>query len=192
MKYEKGAIGLGGIIVLGVVVMLIGAIAFFVAAYVSAANYGNEAENGLKATWSNNQNILGQYTLKVQEIASVPEMYKNDLKEVLAAEMSGRYGKEGSRANMQWIKEHAVNFDSSMYAKIQQVIEAGRNEFQNAQTRLIDQKQVYETNLGYVWKGFWLKLAGYPKIDLSIYKPVIAGDTAKAFETGVQAPIKLR
>jgi hypothetical protein len=37
-----------------------------------------------------------------------------------------------------------------------------------------------------------MKLAGYPKVDLSIYKPVVAGDTAKAFETGVQAPTKLR
>jgi hypothetical protein len=71
-------------------------------------------------------------------------------------------------------------------------MEAGRNEFQVNQTRLVDQKRIYETALGYVWKGFWLKLAGYPNIDLDKYKPVVAGDTAKAFETGIQAPIKLR
>lgn len=163
-----------------------------ITAYISNANYANAAEKQIEATWQNNQNILGQYTLKVQEIASVPEMYKNDLKEVMSAELSSRYGAQGSKASMQWIKEHSVNFDSSMYNKIQQVIEAGRNEFQNAQTRLIDEKRAYETNLGYVWSGFWMRIAGYPKTDLNKYKPVVAADTAKAFETGVQAPIKLR
>ena len=160
--------------------------------YFSASNYGVQAEAGLEAVWTNNQNILGQYTLKVQEVASVPEMYKNDLKEVMSAELSSRYGKDGSKANMQWIKEHSVNFDSTMYGKIQQVIEAGRNEFQNAQTRLIDVKRVYVTALGTVPRSWFLGMAGFPKVDLAKYKPVVAGDTAKAFETGVSAPVKLR
>lgn len=33
---------------------------------------------------------------------------------------------------------------------------------------------------------------GISRVDLNKYKPVVAGDTAKAFETGVQAPVKLR
>lgn len=160
--------------------------------YFSASNYAVKAETQLEATWTNNQNILGQYTLKVQEIASVPEMYKNDLKEVLSAEFAGRYGKDGSKATMQWIHERSNNFDSSMYTKIQQVIEAGRNEFQAAQTRLVDEKRAYVTELGTVPRSWFLSMAGFPRVDLNKYKPVVAGDTAKAFETGVQAPVKLR
>lgn len=192
MKNQKGAISgavVGLLVMLGVILVSIGFVAMM---YISASNYGVQAEAGLEAVWTNNQNILGQYTLKIQEIASVPEMYKNDLKEVLASELSSRYGKEGSQANMQWIKEHSVNFDSSMYTKIQQVTEASRNEFQNAQTRLIDTKRVYVTALGTMPKSWFLSMAGFPKVDLNKYKPVVAGDTAKAFETGVQAPIKLR
>lgn len=180
-------------IILGIILSLVvGAGLVGVVSYVKYANLGNTSEAGLDATWTNNQNILGQYTLKVNEIAQVPGMYTDDLKSVLAAELSSRYGAEGSKATFQFIKEHAVNFDSSMYTKIQQVMESGRDEFQVAQTRLIDQKRIYNENLGNVWSGFWLKLAGYPKVDLAKYKPVVAGDTAKAFETGVQAPIKLR
>lgn len=160
--------------------------------YFSASNYAVKAEAGLEATWTNNQNILGNYTLKVQEIASVPEMYKNDLKEVLQAEFTGRYGADGSKATMQWIHERSNTFDSTMYTKIQQVIEAGRNEFQAAQTRLVDEKRAYVTELGTVPRSWFLSMAGFPRVDLNKYKPVVAGDTAKAFETGVQAPVKLR
>lgn len=171
-----------------VVIIVIGGITN----YIMAANYGNRAEQDIKAVWTNNQNILGQYTLKIQEAAQIPEMYKNDFKEVLTAAMEGRYGAGGSKATFQWIQENNLNFDSSTYNKLQTLIEAGRNEFQANQTRLIDTKRLYETNLGYIWRGFWLKAAGYPKVDLAIYKPIVAGDTARAFETGIQAPLKLR
>lgn len=177
------------LMVLGVV-LLVGV--GLIGSYISASNYGVRAESGLEATWINNQNIAGQYTLKVQEIASVPEMYKNDLKEVVTSEVTSRYGSGGSQASMQWIKEHSVNFDSSMYTKIQQVIESGRNEFQSAQTRLIDEKREYVTSLGSIPRGWFLSMAGFPRVDLAKYKPVVASSTAQEFDTGVQKPIKLR
>jgi hypothetical protein len=188
MKYQKGNAVVWMVVAVATVLGLIVGIA----SYVSAANYGNRAEVAIQAIWENNQNILGQYTLKIQEAAQIPEMYKNDLKEVLSAEMSSRYGKDGSQASMQWIKEHSVNFDSSMHRKMQSLIEAGRNEFQNNQTRLIDEKRTYKTSLGTIPRKWFLSMAGYPMIDLDKFKPVVAGDTRQAFETGVQAPIKLR
>ena len=86
-----------------------------------------------------------------------------------------------------------ITLDASMYVKIQQVIEAGRNKFQNAQTQLIDQKRAYATNLGYVWKGFWMKLAGYPKINLDDYKAITTAEANAVFDTGMEkGPRKLR
>ena len=189
MKHAKGSAFVTLIVVLGIVGTLA---AVVIGSYITNANYGNRAEKELEAVWVNNQNVLGQYTLKVQEVAQVPEMYKDDLKEVVQAALSSRYGADGSKAMFQWIKENNPNVDSSVYIKVQQVIEAGRNEFQGAQTRLIDNKRSYETNLGYVWTGFWLKIAGYPKVDLAKYKPVLASDTAQIFEKGVQQPLNLR
>lgn len=189
-QYQRGSAAV--LALLGVLGLFAVGLIALVMMYISASNYAVRAEAGLEGTYTNNQNVLGQYTLKIKEIAAVPEMYTADLKSVLAAEMSGRYGADGSKANMQWIKEHAVNFDSSMYTKIQQVIEAGRNEFQNSQTRLIDEKREYVTQLGTMPRSFFLSMAGFPKVDLAKYKPVVAGDTAKAFETGVQEPVKMR
>jgi len=184
--------GSGLVVALSVLACVVAVVAGFIGMYVSAANYGNRTEVEIKKVWENNQNILGQYTLKVQEIASVPAMYKDDLKEVMTSVMTARMGTDGSKATFQWFKEHNIQIDSAMYTKIQQVIEAGRNEFQNAQTRLVDVKGTYQTALGQIPQGWFLSMAGYPKIDLDKYRPVVAGDTRKAFEEGVQGPVQLR
>ena len=176
--------------ILGVVVV----VAFIaLGSFISNYNYGNRAEKALQAEYTNMENILAQYSLKVREVAQVPGMKTEDLQKVTRDAMSGRYGENGSKAVFQWIQEnYPGQVTDATYVQIQQVMEAGRNEFKNAQTKFIDGKRAYETNLGYLWKGFWLNLAGYPKIDLAKLKIISSGHAQKAFETGVDEPIKLR
>lgn len=195
MKKQFG--GAVAAIIISVVIAAIAAGIF--ALYVSSANLGNRSENNIKSVWENNQNILGQYTLKIQEMAQVPDMYKNDLKEVMTSVMTARQGPNGSQATVQFFKEHNIQIDTGMYTKIQQVQEAGRNEFQANQTRLIDVKQTYRERLGAIPSKWFLGMAGYPTIkvgypnaDIDDFKPIVAVDTRDAFKTGVQAPVKLR
>lgn len=162
-----------------------------IGSYVSNANYGNEAEKQLTAQYTDNQNVLSTYYNKVEEIVQVTDKYKDGLKEVVTAAIQGRYGSNGSQATMQWLKEANVNLDPSLYSKLAQVMEAGRNEFKNSQSILIDMKRGYTTNLGYVYKGFWLHMAGYPKINLDNIKIVTSGESQKVFETGVENSLKL-
>jgi hypothetical protein len=175
---------------IGIVVIVVAALLLM--SYVTNANYGNRAEQEIQAVYQNRSNVLTQYTLKIQEAVQVPEMYKSDFKEVLETAMRGRYGADGSRAAVQWIKENNLQFDSTSYNRMQTLIEAGRNEYQREETRLIDVVRVYKTNLGYVWAGFWLRTAGYPRIDLDKYKPIISTEVQEATRTGVQSAIKLR
>jgi len=165
---------------------------FAFASYVSAANYGNEAETSLVAKHENNKNILGQYTLKIGEMAQVSDMQRDDLQKIIQATFEGRYGEGGSKATWQWIQEQNPSLDPALYNRLQQTMEAGRTEFKTSQTELLDAKRAYQTNLGYVWKGFWLGLAGYPKIDLNKINIVVATDTQQKFETGVDEGVKLR
>lgn len=161
--------------------------------YISNANYGNRAEKEIVYAWENNENILAQYTQKVMEAAQIPAMQRDDVERVVTAALSARYGKEGSKAMFQWIREENPRLDASVYSKLQQIIEAGRDEFRVAQTRLIDAKRSYDTNLGYVWKGFWLNLAGYPHIDLAKYKAITTEYTGETFRTGKEpGPLQLR
>uniref|UniRef100_UPI0037BF1D14 hypothetical protein n=1 Tax=Flavobacterium sp. TaxID=239 RepID=UPI0037BF1D14 len=67
------------LVVLGVVLAALVAIGLTLfGSYVSAVNYGATAEAGIKAAYTNNQNILAQYSQKVQEVAQVPAMYTED------------------------------------------------------------------------------------------------------------------
>lgn len=177
---------------LTVIIGLVAIIVLGVSSYVSNYNYGNRVEQQIKAEYENNQNIMSNYLLKVQEAGQVPAMMKDDLKEVVEATLSGRYGDEGSKAVFQFIQEQNPSVDASLYTKIQQIIEAGRNDFETAQTRLIDIKRSYSTNLGYAWKGFWLDIAGYPKINLEDYKIILSKDAKERFESGEDKAVKIR
>lgn len=142
------------------------------ASYISAANYGAAAEQSLDAAWKNSQNVLSTYNTKIQTMVQVPAMYRDDFSKVIKDTMTGRYGDGGSKATFQFLKEANINFDSKLYVSLSQAIESGQNEFKNAQTTTIDQVRSYQTNLGFVWRGTWLKIAGYPKKDLSVYKVI--------------------
>ncbi len=160
--------------------------------YVSAYNYGNQAENGIKAEYTNMENILAQYSLKIGEAAQIPSMQADDLRKIFTDSLGARYGKDGSQATFQWLKEQNPQLDQKTYIKLQVMIEAGRNKFENAQTHFIDVKRVYETNLGYLWTGFWLRAAGYPKINMNEYVIISSGYAKDAFETKVEQGIQLR
>lgn len=161
--------------------------------YVSAYNYGNRMDNRIKSQYLQMENVLSQYYQKVQEMTQVPTMYKDDLKEIVTASMQGRYGKGGSKALFQFIKEHNIEFDSSLYKKIQNVIEAGRTDFEFSNKQIIDIKNEYNIAIGSLYQGFWLRLAGFPKIDLDKYNPISTTEAREVFQTGVEkAPLKLR
>lgn len=161
--------------------------------YVSANNYAAGVEAQLRAARDDNKNILAQYQQKVLEAVQVPEMYKNDFKEVISADVQGRYGAEGSKATFQWLKEHEVKFDSTLYTKITEIIQGGRKDFEVGQTRMIDIRRGYETQQGLFWRGMWLRLAGFPKVNMADYKPITTDRVETTFTAGKEAaPLKLR
>lgn len=191
MKNKSAAVLLITIGVMVLIGALIGGIGMM--SYVSAYNYGNTMDKQLVAIKDNNKNIYANGTQKILEMVQVPTMYKDDLKEVITADIQGRYGKNGSQASMQWLKEHEVKLDPTLYIKIQQTVEGFRNEFQNNQTRMIDVKRSYSTAQGYLWQGFWLRLAGYPKVNMNDYNAITTDATESVFKTGKEvAPLKLR
>lgn len=190
MKNQKGsALWIVFAVILGMIVSVIGGLFLM---YVSAFNYGNRAEQSIEAAYTNNQNILAQYGQKIQEAAQIPTMQRDDVAAVLTGAIGARYGKSGSQASMQWIKEQNPTLSPKVYEKLQQLIEAGRDEFKNAQTELIDKKRSYQTELGSFVQGMFLKAAGYPKKDLASFKIITTDAAEQAFKTGKEAPMKLR
>ncbi len=162
--------------------------------YVSAYNAANRMENNIMATYEDNEQILGQYGQKLGEAVQVPGLMKDDLVDVMAGAMAGRYGDDGAEAMFLAISEaYPGQVDASLYTQVQRIIEAGRDEFQAAQTRLVDQRRQYSTALGSFWTGTMMGIAGYPKIDLDDYTPISTSRAQNVFENGrEEAPINLR
>ena len=191
MKNQKGIILPGALLVV-LAVIIVGTVAAVIC-YISAANLGNAMEQNIKATYENNKNVLAQFGQKVLEAAQVPEMARDDISAVASKAMQGRYGADGSKSVFQAIQEQNPQVDPVLYRQVQQIIESGRTEFQNDQTRLIDQKRVYETALGSVWQGMWMRMAGYPRINLDEFKIVGTDRSEQAFKKGKESsPIQLR
>lgn len=184
-KILGAVLGVGLIVVLGLGLLAVGS-------FISYGNYGARAENGLQTKLDDNRQLLGKHSTQIAEMAQVNDMYKDDLKEVYTAAIEGRYGENGSGAVMQWIKEQNPNMDSALYIRLSQKIEANRDEFANAQRELLDQKRVYQNALDVFWSGLWLKLAGYPKINLDDIKVVNSTHSNKAYQTGVDDGIQVR
>lgn len=163
--------------------------------YYSAYNYGADAETAIEAQYENLENILGQYSLKVKEAAQIPAMKTKDLEKVMAAAFTGRYGEDGSQATFQWIQEnYPGQVTDALYVQLQQIMEAGRNKFENAQTKFIDTKRPYVATLKkdlFLSKGWWLAIGGYPKIDLDEFAIISSTHAKKAFETKIDEGITL-
>jgi hypothetical protein len=149
-------------------------------------------EQGIIAQYNQNRNNYDNYFKKLKEAAQVPDMYTEDLLKLYDKAMTGRYGEEGSKAIFQWLSEQNPNLDASIYKKIQDIIEAGRNSFEADQKMLIDKKRAYITYISIFPNNIFAKLLGFPKIDLAKYDIVTSEETEKTFKDKKSNPIDLR
>lgn len=161
---------------------------------ISLNNNAVTSENGIDAQYKSNQNTLAQGVQKVQEIAQVPAMYTEDLTKVFEKAISARYGEDGSKAMFQWIQEQNPNFDSTMYAKIQTVIEVFRTDYKVAQDVLLDKCNIYKNSTGTFPNSVFYSVLNYPSPDIEKKcTPIVNEYTKEVYERGTETgPIKLR
>jgi hypothetical protein len=139
------------------------------------------------------QNVLSNYTTKLQEKAQVPDMYVKDLGDIVDKTFKGRYGDGGSKAMFQFLKETMPNFDSSLYKELQITMEAGRNDFRLSQSRKLDICQQYEAMTGQFPASFIFGMTGkgYHNV-VKKCEIIVDASTSAKFSTGVDSAIKLR
>lgn len=159
---------------------------------VSINNSCVSYEQRVQKQYAQNKNVYDNYFKKVKEASQVPDMYIDGLKEVFSIAMKGRYGEEGVKAVFQWIQEHNPQVDSNIYKKIQDIIEAGRNEFAASQRTLLDIKREYETYIGRFPASVAARWLRYPRIDLTKYDIVTSDKTEREFEQKKSEPLKLQ
>lgn len=191
MKNQHGSALVAVIVTFGIIAVIVGTL---IMTYFNYANMGVEYEKAITYQYEQNENILASHSQKIMEMAQVPSMYKDDVKEVYTAAIQGRYGDNGSQAMMQWLKEQNPQLDPALYNRLQQVMEAGRNKFENGQAALLDKTRAYDTAIEKPWSGFWLKFAGKPSngFDLSDYDIISSGHARDTFESGIDNGVQIK
>lgn len=159
--------------------------------YVYHRNMGVRLEAQITAQYKQSQNSLSSLSLRVVDQMGVAKEYKTTVQDVVKQSMEGRFGAKGSSAMFQAFKEsYPGTLSPELYVKVQNSIESGRKDFENEQKMLISKVQSYELALNYFWSGLWLNIAGYPKIDLNQYKPIISGHADEVYKNGIDTGIK--
>lgn len=173
-------------------IAIVALIVLCIGAYISINNGFINSEEQVSAFNKDSENHLSNYTLKVQEAAQVPAMYKKDLQDVITKTFEGRYGADGSKAVMQWIQEQNIPLDSSLYKEIQVIIKSGRDEFRISQTKKLDACRIYKRDLRAFPGNLVANIGGYPHIDLEATCRVVSdANTQAAFAAGTQTALKI-
>ncbi len=108
-------------------------------------------------------------TQKVQ----VLDKYSDDFKEVVRGYTQGRYGQNGSQAMFQWLKEHNVPIDASLYKEIMVTIEARRLGFEREQ-RILSEMAAQHKKFYVTMPSMWF-VSGSP-----VQVQIISSDKTKA------------
>jgi len=180
----KWLIGIGAVLVIFAAVMVNG--------YLDFSNSANNFENQINAQYKQNQNVYDNGWKKVQEVAQVPEMYTESVKKVFVSAIQGRYGANGATATFAAIQEANPNIDSSLFLRVQQVVEDFHNRFEESQKRLLSIKQEYD-NLRTATTGgrLYNTFGHYPHLDLTKFDIVTSDETESAFQTKKAGALKL-
>lgn len=184
-----------GIVVLALVVLIgIPALAIW-SKYTGAYDIGVNFETKLDAQWNAGKSQKSGFEAKVREILQVANISKDAQIEIIQKANEARYSKDGSKAMMQWLKEQNPTLDNTIYVRLAQVIDAGREDFIAQQKLLIEVKRQYTTAIDkkyFLGEGWWLELAGFPKADLSKYKVITLENVEQQFATGKDEVMSLK
>ena len=188
----KVGISLGVLFGLGVL--------FVVSSYFGYANKAVSFETNIETAVENNRQKLGQYRLGTVEAVGALGLGADLQAESVVPQIEARYGKGGSGAMMQWIKENNhAGVGPDAINMIMRKITAGRQGFSDAQERLLDVCRGYKKLQRQPYSGAWLSLAGYPSAEYSeeggngkLCRAVTSKGAKAAFETGEEKALDIR
>jgi hypothetical protein len=208
VKNHKG-LGIGG----GIIVLLLIMVVSFISSINTTRNTLVTKEQELVGEYKTNQNELSTYTNQVKESIGVADIGNDKVGQILKDAISGRYDNDmqpGTGGSMFSAISEAypdLTANTAMYAKVQDQVIAGRNQYRNTQNKLIDRARDYETwiQTDFVRSFIVKNILGAPTENLKITigestlrgqealdklsQPIMSSDAIKAYDTGVSDPV---
>lgn len=134
-----------------VVATLIIVVISFISSVNNTRNTLIQKEQSLVAQYQSNQNELSTYILQFKESMGVADAGSEKLNKILTDAISGRYdnnmqpGTGGSMFSAITEAYPDLTATTASYAKVQDLVVSGRNQYRNAQNLLLDKVRDYET-----------------------------------------------
>ena len=126
-----------------VVAVLIGIIWFSM--YASYNNQEAQLRSSLEAQQDNVGNVLDNMWKNFQEIGGIPDRERETAMEMFVNYADARTA-DGQGRMMAWVTENAPQpLSTQLYKDLQDRLTAGRQEFRNSQTYLLDLKRQHDT-----------------------------------------------
>jgi hypothetical protein len=185
-----------GLTILGVVFLFTFIYGF---GYIGFRNTANQFENSIVAQYDQNKNDYDNGWKKVVEVAQIPTLQEQQTKDLYDSVMAGRYGDNGSKAFVQFIKEQNPTLGPQVYLEIQQTVESFHESFKASQTSLISKKQEYNNFITATTDSiFYNWIGGFPHIHVGVptgaqddYQIVTSDKTQNDFKNHKAEPLNL-
>lgn len=154
---------------------------------VSTYNGFVASENSIVASYKQDQNVDSEILNTIRSQGSVGKEYESAVLNAIDKSIKGRYGNDGAKQAILFLKEDNPKMDPAVFLKISEAIEAGYAKFSASQATRVDKVRSYQTSTQTFPASIVAKVCGFPRIDLEKYgKVVISGETQKNFDTGTQ------
>ncbi len=198
MKQKQvGAISTGTIVLMAILGSLLILVLSVLGYFVSAKNSFTKTQNNIVATSEGVKTISSQYILKVREMAQVPAIAQKQMAELVERALDARYGEDGTKALIQFIKEQNPNIPPELYTNLQKTMSGGRSDIEAIMLRLQDIKRSAYDQLDETPRGDVLKLMNYPTKNIGYegqkddYPVILSQETLDAYKSGVDKGVDL-
>jgi hypothetical protein len=167
---------LGGVFLLGLILMF---------SAIGSMNSYTRLENLAKATQVDNSNVLDNTRKSIREAAGVSDKEVEALTNIITGYAEARGGNtagEGQMVTVGMVQEAVPGItEIKTLTNLQNIVVAGRKDWQYSQTRLLEVKRQADDALGMFPSGTILKMLGKREIEVVI---VTSAETKENFKSG--------
>lgn len=171
----------GGIIALGIVGVIVIGVIIMVSWAIGALNRDTHLRVTIEQKQIDDKNQFANMKAKIKQVAQVSEKAMESLKEIFNGYASARKSGDADKLVMNWIKESVPNVDLSTMHNLQNIITGSCDSFTMKQTELLDLKRAHDDLLKTIPDNIIYSFFGRKPIDVVI---VTSTATEEAFRTG--------
>jgi len=133
---------------------------------VTVRALGERVEASIVAGYDQLEAIDGQYTAKISEISPDTDNLQKALREIITRYFNAKIGNAHDWEVFNWLEMQQVPVSDFRHDKIMGLIHQGRKEYRDTVISIRKERDGYKEALDSFYSGLWLRLNGFPRIDV--------------------------